>query len=793
MTVHGLFQDIPDLVFTAGIAPLNQRCQAVWLRLPVSPDGCWYLVRTSPPEAPPEWTLFPLNCPGFDCPSGRSPQVITDPAQLPSWAPRPDRIPPNPPPLIPAVGPPPPFAASHPEDVRRAGAAVPPLSVDDLKAVARALGPVLAPILEAAASGKSLDLAAVVTVLIHGLGIADRIRATLGGVAPELGGKVGASIDGLAPLLASLPHGLIEGLAPPLQNLARAYSVAVADSSRLQLASDQVEGEKNREATGGLAGKLWDAAGEAAEPLLRKVMEALQHLLAKLSDKVQDVGELLVKQIGGVYRDALEARAPVTSANVNEIAGAALKNALAAGLAAQTVALGLELLHPVKRLGLNQIVGFIADFAGFSKVAEAYTGPSLKWGLQVPAEHRAASVFRTELPGAGDAREQAWQRHISLGDYAHILAHHGYPSWWVKVLVDDTFVDPRPRELSQLLEDAEADPGWLAMKLREVGWDDGDIEKGVVALLLRSTQPGRARVIAAAMKAYVQGQLQLPELQRHLDAASLRPEHQALWLRAAHIERRGDVMEALGSRMVKQYREDVTSRTTAEAQLTGLGFTPEEVSTRLLQTDLDKQVVQFREDTSEAKVQARQIQTTALTNLRTQFRAGLVDRHTLVAWGEALGYTAAYLNNVADLEQLKGPPSKAEMLPVLGVGAIQEAAATAAELLKDEVRQGRVTVLRAEAILQGLGVDPDVVHGVFKLAEVLALPSPAALGIPTPDGRGGRLGWEGVLAEILGEIHRGRAGSRLLQDVSEILGIPAAHTASRDPWLALLGEVVQGR
>jgi len=691
------------------------------------------------------------------------------------------------------LGPTPPFAQQSPEDVRRASAAVPPISIEDLKDIAKAIGPVLIPIVEAAAAGKPLDLAAIVTVLVHGLGIADRIRATLGGVAPELGGKLGSSIDGLAPLLASLPPGLIEGLAPPLQNLARAYSTAVADSSRLQLASDQVEGEKNRAETGGLAGKLWDAAGEAAEPLLRKAMLAIQQVLGFLSDKVQDVGELLVNQIGGVYRDALEARAPVTSANVNEIAGAALKNALAAGLAAQTAALLLELLHPVKRMGLNQIVGFIADFAGFGKVADAYTGPSLKWGLQTPAEHRAASVFRTALPGPGDALEQAYQRHISLADYATILAHHGYPSWWVKVLVDDTFVDPKPRELSQLLEDAEADPGWLAMKLREVGWDDGDVERGVVALLLRSTQPGRARVISAAMKGYVQGQLQLPELERHLNAASLRPEHQALWLRAAHIERRADVMEALGSKMVKQYVADVTSRTTAEAQLTGLGFTPEEVSTRLLQADLDKQVVQFREDTSEAKVQARQVQTTALTNLRTQFRAGLVDRRTLVAWGEALGYTAAYLDNVADLELLKGPPSKAEMLPVLGLGAVREAATTAAELLKDEVRQGRVTVLRAEAILKGLGVDPDVLHGVFRLNEVLALPSPASLGIPTADGRGGRLGWEGVLAEILGEIHRGRAGSRLLQDVSAILGIPAAHTASRDPWLALLGEVVQGR
>ncbi|MGH2671252.1 MAG: hypothetical protein ACRDH5_19440, partial [bacterium] len=335
-------------------------------------------------------------------------------------------------------------------------------------------------------------------------------------------------------------------------------------------------------------------------------------------------------------------------------------------------------------------------------------------------------------------------------DYAHILALHGFPSWWIRVLVDDVFVDPKPRELSQLLEGAEADPVWLAMKLREVGWDDSDVEMGVTALLLRSTQPGRSRVISAAMRAYAMGQIAEDELERHLSAAALRDEHKSLWRRAARLERRSNLMQLLGTRVTQQYREDVISEEAARQQLDGLGFTPDETRARLLATDLERQIKQLREETADVERTVGQIRTTALANLRTQYRARFLTRAQFLAWGEALGYTRAYLGNVADLEDLKGPPAAADELPLLGIGAIREAALDIRQMLADEVRQGRVSALAAKDVLVQLGVSPDTARDVVKVAQVLGLPIPSALGIPIPDGRGGRMGWEGVLAEVVG-------------------------------------------
>ncbi len=687
----------------------------------------------------------------------------------------------------------PPPGPTQAEELRRATAAVPPPTIPDLPKLLAGLPPEAAAALLKVVQGQQVDVAALVAVLVQGLGLVDRIRAALQEVAPQITGEVTPSLTALSERLEAVSPGLVQGLRPALDALSRSYSTAAAESAQLALATDQVEGEKDRGALAGLASGVWDAAGNAVEPLVKKAVAVFQTVFAFLGDKVQDLGELLVAQIGTVYRDALEARAPITTATVGDVAAVALRNALAAGLAAQTAALILELAHPLKRLGLNQVVAFVADFAGFGQVAGAFTGPSLRHGLQVPADHRAASVFRTRLPGPGEAQEQAFQRHISPGDYAQILALHGYPSWWIQVLVDDLYVDPRPRELSQLLEDSEADPAWLALKLREVWWDDSDVEKGVNALLLRSTQPGRSRVISAAMREYANGRLTEAELDRHLSAAALREEHKALWLRAARLERRGDLMESLGTRIVRQYRDEVSTREAADQELTGLGFTPDEVRARLLAADLDRQVTQLREDTQEVEGHIREIRTAALANLRQQFRAGFVTRLQLLTWGEALGFATAYLENVAVLETLKGPPSKVETLPVMGLGAVQEATAEYARLLKDEVRGGRVLAAQAVELLAGFGVPREIARDLFRVQEILALPTPGTLRIPVPDGRGGRLGWEAVLGEIMDEIRRGRANRQLVREVSAVLGIPVTHTAGREPWWAVLDDVIRGR
>ncbi|MGH7375875.1 MAG: hypothetical protein ACREKK_00465 [Candidatus Methylomirabilales bacterium] len=731
---------------------------------PWSPDGCCYVNRQ--PDGRLAMFCGVLRCFRTDC-GPASVRILDTPADVPPWVTDPGSI--APPPKITdtdwgrraleqmgagALGP---FAGFRPFGgtpltVRGPGAEL------DLGAefLDRLLG----------GAGR-LDLTALVRILAAGLQLGERIRGTLRELAPQL----------------------LEGFDPRLQRLALALTTSGDAQAAALRDGTAAQADATRESVGGLAGQLWDALIAALEPILRGLGQAAQAVFAPILDKMRGAGEQVVQQILRVYSEALEGKRPITPANVPAVAGVALANAIAAGTAAQSIALGLEMLHPTKRLGLNQVVGFLADFAGFGQIAGSFTGPTLKYALAIPGDARAASLFRTRIPAPGEAREQAFQRHISLQDYAGILAMHGFPSWWVRVLVDDTFVDPTPRELATLLEDGEADPVWLATKLREVGWDDGDVARGVKAWVLKQTTPGRQRLLGQVLTEYREGRVGDGELEGVLEGTVLREEHRGYWRTAAKLSRRGDLMDQLGRRIVLQYRNDVVSRASAEQQLAGLGYVPSQVNALLLQAELDREVKQLTEQRTDVEAQVRQIRTAALTNLKRQFRAGFVPRAQAQVWGEGLGFAPAYIRNVLDLEELAGPPSKAEALPPIGLGAVREAAAEVARLLADQVQRGKVNALAARDLLQGLGLSPGLARELVGVAQVLGLPVPGPLGIPLPGEGTERLGWESILAEVLRQIHGGGRVTDLLGQLERILGLPPGHTTARADVLQQLGEL----
>src|SRR5258708_38972404 len=105
-----------------------------------------------------------------------------------------------------------------------------------------------------------------------------------------------------------------------------------------------------------------------------------------------------------LFRDEIEAHAPVHPGNVDKVAAGALRAALTAGSAAQLAGMALELLHPIKSMGVQQAIGVLASFAGFDEIIKPFFGATLRYGMGLPAEHRAAAHFRSVLPPIETAR-----------------------------------------------------------------------------------------------------------------------------------------------------------------------------------------------------------------------------------------------------------------------------------------------------------------------------------------------------------------------------------------------------
>ncbi len=621
-------------------------------------------------------------------------------------------------------------------------------------------------------AGGQLDLGGVVrTLVVMALG-QDRVRGALEQIAP----------------------GAADLFAPHFANLVTAQlTSSEAFASRLETAL-AAGTEATAAAPDGIAGKLLAGLVEVVGDIFRAIVRAAQEIFGPVVEAFRDKIGDLAAGVQGVFREQLEAQRGRLPRDLDAVAGRAIGNALLAGTTAQLAAAGIELFYPTKNLGLNQFVGFIADFAGFGQITGPWFGPTVRASIGNYAEHRAAELFRSEIPDTGTAQAQAAARHIRLADYATILSKHGFPSWWVQVLLNDTYTDPRPREVTELLNGGEAEPAWVAAKLKEIGWDDADVERGTRALLLKASRDGRQRWIAEGLNGYRDGRLSERELDALLRDAGLTATHRDAYVRAARLSRRGQLMTRVAARLMEQYVNDLMGREATAALLVGLGFEVPEVTVRMLEGDLRRNLVQVTGERQVAAAELRRLTSAALENLKRQFRAGLVDRDQFLAWGEGLGYSTAYLENVADLETLKGAPTAAEDLPPIGLGALREAARQAARLLENDVRHGRVDVQAAVTILAGLGLEHDLAGELLGIAQVLGIPVPGGLGIPLLGDDLGRSAFEQILGEVFQQIRRGDGGTGLLEQLLERLGLPAEHyRSSGDVLRALEGLFFRSR
>ncbi len=591
------------------------------------------------------------------------------------------------------------------------------------------------------------------------------VAALIGVVTGE--GEIGRRLESLAP-------GFADALVPHFIGLTAAITDAQHALARSTEHAAEATGQAISDGVTSLGPGLLAGVVDAAKGVFRAIVQLLKELLADADALTTAASQTLVEGMLRVFEETLVREMPVTPANVHAVAGAAIRDALAAGLTAHLAALGIELLHPAKHMGLPEMAALIAEFAGFKEIIGPTTTPTLRYALQLPGTHRAANLFRTELPDSFDAKLQAARGAIAFSDYAQVLAMRGYPPEWVQVLVGDTYLHPPIRAIAQLVEGSEADPAWIAQKFRDLGLSPTDIRMGVAAVAMKTTMPGRQQLTTKATAEYVGGRLTREDYSASLTAAGLPAMHREYWLRAADLQRRGDTMEKAGAAIVKQYTARLLDRGEAAAQLAGVGFVAEEVTARLLEADYALRLQQTKAVTKDQLAEVTHIRTSTLASLKAQLKARQLDRTTFQLWGEALGYAPAYVAVVADTVLLGPAAAHADQLPIVGLGAVEAAAAAVAPTLMAGVTAGRIPAAWAVAELHQLGLPADLAKTIIDLAEVLGLHLTSPLHLVLPLEGAGRLTWEGLAAAAVQLVHRGQGGTRFLEDALTALGVDSA-------------------
>ncbi len=620
-----------------------------------------------------------------------------------------------------------------------------------------------------------------VEALLSGTGASPDLSGVLRVLASLVlqAGSIGGSVDGLAPALQDFIVPGFGGVASSLDRLAPGLGAQIQQAVAAQ-------GDDNKERLARAAALAAGLPPDVAVAVFRGLAREVPGILAKIGDLYKHAIETLITKVLDLFRDDIEAHAPVHPGNVDRVAAGALRSALTAGSVAQLAGMGLELIHPLKTLGIQQAIGVLAQFAGFSEIARPYFGATLRYGIGLPAEHRAAAHFRTVLPGVGLVRDLAARGVVGLDKYRDRLVLEGYPDPYPAAFAATAYEALSPRALAAFTDGSEADRPWLARKLRYAGVSPEDTARIVRALELKATQPGRSRLVSGLLTQYQQGRLERAELEAGLHGAGLSPTHLAYYLRAADVERRGARMEAVGREVVNQYLADTVSRDYAAQLLGGLGFTDDEVSVRLVVAELKKGVKQVQDETRDIETEVRALKAQGLRAAIVQYRAGFLGRGPFVTIGQSMGYSAAYMALAADLADLQGPPSSTADAPAIGTGALQEARARVAELIAQEVQAKRLDTVQAVVSLRALALPPNLAATLVDLALALAGPDAIAGDYGLPGGL--KLGgaFRDVAATVLEGLHGLEAPADVLAAFVKTLGIPGQ---DRDALQRLLGDV----
>ncbi len=581
------------------------------------------------------------------------------------------------------------------------------------------------------------------------------------------GGNIGAALKDIPGELGVSVLGLADVLGRVAPDLSARLTSALADQTDAARAS-------TRDQVGGLA-----AAAAAGTPsVFSALVDVSGSLLAKLADIYKDAVDALISAILRVFRDDIEAHAPVTAGNVDKVAAAALRSALTAGSIAQLAGMGLELLHPLKQLGVQQAIGVLAEFAGFSEIARPFFGATLRYGIGLPAEHRAAAHFKTVLPPIGDVREAAAAGVLDLDKYHDRLVLAGYPDPFPVVFRDLAYTPPPARMIANLLDGSESDRPWVASRFRRLGFSPEDTERATAAAELKTTQPGRSRVVSVLLDQYQHGRLERDDLAAGLEGAGLSPSHRDYYLRAADLERRGYRMELAATAALGAYRNDLTGAPTVRQLLVSLGFSGDEVTVRLTAADLQRGVKQLADEDKAIEAEIRILKAEGLRNATRQLRAGFLELGEFLVIGQGMGYGLAYLQTVAQLALLQGPTSSTGAETAIGRGALEETRRRIAELVAQEVTARRQDRLSALASLRALGLPDDLVTTLVGLAEAVAGPKAIAgeYGMPA----GGKVaGAFGAIEElVLGGLGSIKNPADVVAQLLGRLGLPSRDRAA---------------
>lgn len=213
-----------------------------------------------------------------------------------------------------------------------------------------------------------------------------------------------------------------------------------------------------------------------------------------IRQKLDELTADIIKQGGSLKRFVAPTNYDEAVAN----ASSRLTQAVGFGLTAQAIAFTAEAMTPLKQMGFNQIAGFVADLAGFQRIAAGLMGTIENAAIYRPLMYEANRRYRPNIPDDRQLTLMFQKRSLTRGELSEFQEKLGLPDLYINRLPGFIFNDPNPNLIIRAFQIAEpgavvfseddrriaeiaginlADPdAYFRLKLAKSGLDDTDVQ-----------------------------------------------------------------------------------------------------------------------------------------------------------------------------------------------------------------------------------------------------------------------------------------------------------------------------
>ena len=380
-----------------------------------------------------------------------------------------------------------------------------------------------------------------------------------------------------------------------------------------------------------------------------KLMKKLSGVWASLKLWIADAAN----QVVDTLEDIVAPFQPVSPYYAAANASTALATTIAFGATAHGLATAAELFHPFKTMGVHYLSAFVAQMAGFGIIVSQTVGQLARLAIGQPYRYRLNEQYRPFLPDVSTLQTLAVKPDIQIADFRQAMKYWGFRDEWIDAIERTMYREPRYFELSMMATDAAATREWLYRKARRAGYSEEDGEIFAESIVKKALSRERTDFMRSLLDLYAEGYISAEQFDEHISFLDLAPEAYQLLKKTAQFKYLLSYTDEMVKYVIEQYRNDVFSYEEALGALTGLAVEPEKISILLNRERVKKEAKIAQKERKEIEAQINRHRSILLRKWLYMYRSGAIAKGALITFMIGAGFTPAYANIVADLEEQK--------------------------------------------------------------------------------------------------------------------------------------------